>query len=244
MHWTMKRTFKKSTLFETLKKMLAWENMVTVSGIYRFLRLFQFVDLEQRSKFLKETLLFLFLLAWNQVKKMLQMEQKMLANKIRFRANKKCPRNFFVLNRTKYATKGTENVRKAICGHLQPSMALSKLLWSCMAFSWSWLLNSLFVVLCRFLWSCGKIWIWFDFYGLFSRSSIQIHLVLFFYWGFFSVIPSQPRVIQESWTPTFNNYESYLHIYLSCDAISLSLFSCCAAPSRARSCSSAHLLLF
>ena len=60
--------------------------------LYQHIQLFEyFFDHEQRSKVLKEALLFfLFLLAWNQVKKMLQMEQKMLANKIRLKANKKC----------------------------------------------------------------------------------------------------------------------------------------------------------
>ena len=81
-----------------------------------------FYPLFYRSKVLKEILLLFFLflfLAWNQVKKMLQMEQKMFANKICSKTNKtfsnenkKCLRTKFVQNWTKKVTKGTKNVRK------------------------------------------------------------------------------------------------------------------------------------
>ena len=84
-----------------------------------------FFDREQRSKVLKEALL-LFLLAWNQVKKMLQIEQKMLANKIRFKANKKCSGKNFVPNQTKYTTKGTKNFRERKLLQIKQKVVSSK----------------------------------------------------------------------------------------------------------------------
>ena len=72
----------------------------------------------------------------------------------------------------------------AMCGLVQPSIALSYLLWSWMAFSWSCSRQTW-----RFKWPLsGTIWSWITLqfavlwpFMAFScvRSSIQIHLVLF-----------------------------------------------------------------
>ena len=79
-------------------------------------------DRELCSKVLKVVLLLFFLLAWNQVYKMLQMEQKKFANKICSTTNKKCsnlnkkcPRTKFLQNRTKEVTKETKNVHNENC---------------------------------------------------------------------------------------------------------------------------------
>ena len=72
-----------------------WQNNVFFRSLdpnsFRNLSLCQFFDREQRSKVLKEGLL-LFLLAWNQVPIMYQIEKKLCKGAKNVQENKKCAR--------------------------------------------------------------------------------------------------------------------------------------------------------
>ena len=143
-------------------------------------------DREQRSSFVV-----LVVLGVNQVKKMLQMEQEVFANKMCYATNKKCfngnnkfSRTNFVLNRTKKVTIGTKNVRNENCSLVRPRATFCGLEWSLMILHdllWHFMVLHGLFILYGLLWPCyGLVWAFYGFYGrisiwkdlnrLFSRS--------------------------------------------------------------------------
>ena len=101
-----------------------------------------FFDLEQRSKVLKEALLSLLFLAWNQVPKMFQIEQNCQGNKKCSREQKMCNEtknvllwHIMVLNCCVYHLMWPRMVlllftAMAMCGLIRLSMDLCDLVWS------------------------------------------------------------------------------------------------------------------